>query len=233
MDTEPVAYLEDTLSLSDSGVLDAAAYLCCSLPPTDLGSFVSSPRNLHSAWHSVVRFAAFHLTDSRHLERPQLLDYLDMPRQLLSAGEIAPDFQLPSAAGSNFQLHQALGHSAVVLFFYVQNFTPVCTSEVCCFRDHVEDFRHLKAQVYGVSPGSESLTRRFAEYHKLPFPLLLDRNGYVRKLYRVPKLLGFLPGRSTYLIGQNKRILQITGADLVSKLHITESLKFLRSEPGA
>ena len=156
-----------------------------------------------------------------------------MSQPLLSTGDIAPDFQLASVTGSNFQFYEALGHSAVVLFFYVQNFTPICTAEVCSFRDHVADFRHLNAQVYGISPGSESLTRRFAEYHKLPFPLLLDRDGYVRKLYRVPKLLGFLPGRSTYVIAQDKQILQITGADLVSKLHITESLKFLRGERGA
>lgn len=148
-------------------------------------------------------------------------------------GDVAPDFELGCAEGHSVRLYEALNHSTVVLFFYLQNFTPVCMAEVCSFRNHVEDFRRLNARVYGISPGGDFLTKRFAAYHKLPFPLLVDRGGRVRKLYGVPKLLGFLPGRSTYVIGQNRKVLQITSSGLASELHTVEPLNLLRREAGA
>ena len=153
-----------------------------------------------------------------------------MTQQSLAVGDLAPDFELRSTTGEFVHLYDQLERASVVLFFYVRNFTPVCMAEVCSFRDRITEFSEMRAQIFGISPGGESATKRFADYHKLPFPLLLDERDRVRKLYRVPKLFGFLPGRSTYVIGQDRRVLQATHAGFESKPHIVESLASLRSK---
>lgn len=117
----------------------------------------------------------------------------------------------------------------MVLFFYLRAFTPVCMAEVCGFRDNAEEFRQFNAAIYGVTSDSEALTRRFIAYHKLPFPLLLDPGNRVRAAYALPKTFGLLPGRSTYVIGQNRKILQVTHAGFEGTKHMIESLSFLKS----
>ncbi|MDQ2711193.1 MAG: peroxiredoxin [Acidobacteriota bacterium] len=152
-----------------------------------------------------------------------------MPQLALSAGDLGPDFELQSTAGQSVHLYRTLEDSSVVLFFYVRAFTPVCMAEVCSFRDNAADFAGLNAAIYGISSDTDSVAQRFASFHKLPFPLLVDEGSRVRNLYRVPKMFGFLPGRSTYVIGQNKRILQVTNGGLESSPHIRESLKALKT----
>ena len=103
-------------------------------------------------------------------------------------------------------------------------------AEVCSFRDRVEEFEQLQTKVYGISPDGQAVTNRFSAYHRLPFPLLLDSDNQVRKLFGVPKALGFLPGRSTYVIGQHRKILNVTHADFDGTRHVVDSLKFLRGK---
>ena len=55
----------------------------------------------------------------------------------------------------------------------------------------------LEAEVIGVSSDSVRSHQRFAQKHGLPFVLLSDEGGEVRKLYGVPNTLGFFPGRVT------------------------------------
>ena len=124
-------------------------------------------------------------------------------------------------------LYSVLQRSPAVLFFYVRAFTPVCAGEVCGFRDSLPAFEERGAQVLGIGPDSEELSRRFSQFHHLPYPLLVDRDGSVRKAYRVPKLLGLLPGRATYLVGQDRTIKQVTTAGFQSRIHVTDSLRAL------
>ena len=153
-----------------------------------------------------------------------------MTHEPLCAGDLAPDFTLASGSGAFVHLYSQLEHSSVVLFFYLKAFTPVCMAEVCGFRDHAAEFKQLGAAVFGIGSEGESATRRFADYHKLPYPLLIDPDNRVRAAYRVPKVMGVLPGRSTYVIGQDRIILKVTYTALGSAPHVSESLKVLRSE---
>ncbi len=146
----------------------------------------------------------------------------------LAAGDIAPDFELASTFGERIHLYGTLPHSAVVLFFYLAAFTPVCTAEVCSFRDSANQFADLNATIYGIGSGGHAVVKRFAEFNRLPFPLLLDPGNEVRKLYGVPKVLGILPGRATYVIAQDRRILRIIQNGFESAPHIANSLNSLR-----
>ena len=119
---------------------------------------------------------------------------------MLKIGQPAPDFTLKTTSGKAFKLSQLRGRH-VVLYFYPKDDTPGCTAQACSFRDEYEDFKELGAEVVGISSDSEKSHQKFTEKHRLPFELLSDEAGDVRKLYEVPRaLLGLLPGRVTYVI---------------------------------
>jgi len=154
----------------------------------------------------------------------------------VEVGVIAPDFTLPSQAGEEVSLKDFLGKKAVVLFFYPKDDTPGCTKEACAFKDDYEQFGRLEAEVLGVSSDSVRSHERFAEKHGLPFTLLSDKRGDVRKLYGVPKTLGLFPGRVTYVLDREGVVRGVFSSRLEATRHVEEALKTLRSigsEDGA
>ena len=68
--------------------------------------------------------------------------------------------------------------------------------------DQYEDFLGLGAAVAGINGGDEAAHLRFSQELRLPFPLLSDAGGRVRRLYDVPRLYGVLPvqARVTYVL---------------------------------
>ncbi len=135
--------------------------------------------------------------------RPSLAAGLD---RALRIGDFAPDFDLPTADGRNFKLSEHRGHP-VVLYFYPKDGSPGCTKEACSFRDQYQEFEAMGAEVIGISSDSEVSHRAFASKHALPFPLLSDEGGQLRKKYAVPRaVLGLLPGRVTYVLDEEGRV---------------------------
>lgn len=145
----------------------------------------------------------------------------------LSVGDIAPDFMLNDADGRPVSLYSYTGQSAVVLYFYPKDETPGCTAQACSFRDNYEAFKNAGAEVIGISSDSGDSHRSFAGKHRLPFVLLSDPGGRVRKLYGVPELFFLLPGRVTFVIGKDGRILHIFNSMFRAEDHIPEALKAL------
>jgi peroxiredoxin Q/BCP len=158
-----------------------------------------------------------------------LFDWLDRERGL-QAGDAAPDFSLPDADGKPVSLSGFRGRP-VVLYFYPKDDTPGCTLEACAFRDQYEDFVDAGAVVVGVSSDSSGSHRAFASRHRLPFTLLSDRDGAVRKRYRVPSTLGLLPGRVTFVIDGRGVIRHVFNSQLAATRHVSEALDALRTPP--
>src|SRR5579859_3756801 len=118
----------------------------------------------------------------------------------VQVGDRAPDFTLSNQAGAEVRLNTLLGKSSIVLFFYPKDDTPGCTAEACSFRDSYEVFKEAGAEVIGISSDSVSSHGQFASKHRLPYMLLSDAKGVVRKQYGVPTTFGLLPGRVSYVI---------------------------------
>ena len=129
-----------------------------------------------------------------------LLDSLVGSSGGLAVGESAPAFSLKDQHGKKVSLADFAGRKNVVVYFYPKDDTPGCTKESCTFRDQYTAFTDIGAEVLGISSDSEQSHLKFAEKYKLPFPLLADAGGEVRKQFRVPKSLGLLPGRVTFVI---------------------------------
>jgi thioredoxin-dependent peroxiredoxin len=141
-------------------------------------------------------------------------------------GARAPDFALPSQTGEKLRLEDFLG-KPVVLFFYPKDNTLGCTKEVCAFRDDFEEFGKLDAEVIGISSDSVESHKAFAEEHDLPFALLSDRGGKIRKLYGVPNTLGLFPGRVTYVVDEAGVVRHIFSSQLGVERHVQEAINAL------
>ena len=144
--------------------------------------------------------------------------------------DVAPDFTLPSHSGKEVSLGDFVGRKrAIVLFFYPKDDTPGCTKEACSFRDGYEQFEMLEAEVIGISSDSLKSHQRFVEKHGLPFVLLSDEGGEVRKLYGAPNTLGLFPGRVTYVIDEEGVVRHVFSSQLQAARHVEEALEALGS----
>lgn len=151
----------------------------------------------------------------------------------LSIGSPAPEFDKTSHDGKPVSLAALRGDKAVVLYFYPKDETPACTKEACSFRDTYEDFLEAGAVVIGVSSDDAASHDRFAARHRLPFLLISDEDGQLRRDYDVPKsMLGLLPGRVTYVIDKQGAIRHVFNSQLQAKRHVSEALEVVRRIAG-
>ena len=116
----------------------------------------------------------------------------------------------------------------LILFFYPKDDTPGCTIEACGFRDKYDLFKILGAEVWGISNGDSQSHLEFANKHKLQYPLLCDINNTLRRKFGVPKIIGFIEGRVTYIIDSNGIIVHIFEDLLNGPAHIKEAIKALK-----
>jgi peroxiredoxin Q/BCP len=145
----------------------------------------------------------------------------------LSAGDRAPLIDLPDQSGEQRRSDRLDGRP-LVLFFYPKDDTPGCTAEACAFRDSYADLQALGAEVWGVSGDDAASHRRFAERHRLPFPLLVDAGNRLRQAFGVPSVLGLLPGRVTYVIDGAGVVRHVFNNLLDGPAHRREALEALR-----
>ncbi len=121
----------------------------------------------------------------------------------LKVGEPAPDFTAESSQGS-FHLNDHVGQSPIVLYFYPKDDTPGCTKEACGLRDDFAAFRHLKANVFGISYDSVESHKKFIEKFNLPFALISDTDKSIAKAYGAAGML--FPKRMTFVIDTTGKI---------------------------
>lgn len=126
-----------------------------------------------------------------------------------------------------------LGKGPIVIYFYPKDNTPICTKESCAFRDTHGDFASAGAAVYGISVDDASSHKSFRDAFQLPFSLLADTDNKVRKLFGVPKALGLMPGRSTYVIDQEGIIRHVTHSSFRAQKHVDEALTVVRDLANA
>jgi peroxiredoxin Q/BCP len=153
-----------------------------------------------------------------------------MPEKHLKPGDKLPHFIL------NDENHHPVDISALtgkylVLYFYPKDDTPGCVKEACSFRDSFHELVEAGAQVYGVSSDRPDTHALFREKYKLPFSLLSDTAGELRKLLGVPSdLFGLLPGRVTYVFNPEGRLIKVFKSQLSPQKHVKEALKIIQQK---
>lgn len=100
----------------------------------------------------------------------------------LTAGDIAPDFTLPTADGGELTLSDLRGKH-VVVYFYPAAATPGCTTQACDFRDSLASLQGADYTVVGISPDPVAKLAKFVDAESLTFPLLSDPERTVLEAY--------------------------------------------------
>jgi peroxiredoxin Q/BCP len=132
---------------------------------------------------------------------------------MLSDGDMAPDFVLPTDDGQSLRLSGLRGRP-VVLYFYPKDDTSGCTAEAKDFSCLSADFERAGAVVIGVSPDSAASHRKFKTKYDLAVRLAADEEKTAAQAYGVwaeksmygRKYMGV--DRSTFLIDGKGRIVK-------------------------
>lgn len=150
------------------------------------------------------------------------------PVHRIDVGDSAPDFALLSQSEEMVKLRDLVARKIVVLYFYPKDESPLCTAQACAFRDSYEVFTDAGAEVVGISSDSTGSHGQFASRYQLPFILLCDRGGEVRRRYGVPNTIGQLPGRATYVIDREGIVRHIFSSQFNAARHVAEALNTLK-----
>jgi peroxiredoxin Q/BCP len=144
-------------------------------------------------------------------------------------GDLAPDFTLCDQDGVERSLTALLTLGPVVLFFYPAAMTPGCTKESCHFRDLAAEFRAVGGQRIGISMDSVDRQAEFTSRNNLDYPLLADVHGIVARQFGVKRMFDLLKvKRTTFVIGQDRRIVDVIHSELAMDVHADRALAALR-----
>jgi thioredoxin-dependent peroxiredoxin len=114
-----------------------------------------------------------------------------MEGQGLVIGKKAPDFTLKDHLGGYVTLSKVYPVAPTLLAFYPGDFTPVCTKQLCNYRDNFEEFNKLGVQIFGISGNDTQKHAEFAKAYDFPFLLLSDPGQQVAKSFGCTSLLMF------------------------------------------
>jgi peroxiredoxin len=100
----------------------------------------------------------------------------------IEIGQQAPGFTLYDTTKNKISLSDFTGNNVLLLFF-PQAFTSVCTKELCSVRDNIGLYNNSNAKVLGISVDSVFTLAKFKEEQRYNFPLLSDFNKDVSATY--------------------------------------------------
>ena len=105
---------------------------------------------------------------------------------MIEQGAVGPDFTLTGAQGEEireFTLSEFAGGRPVMLVFYVYDFSPVCSDQMCELNDMEMLTLSDEVAVLGISPDGPYSHQRFIEQNDLSYPLLTDEDKQVYDQY--------------------------------------------------
>jgi peroxiredoxin Q/BCP len=150
--------------------------------------------------------------------------------KVIAVGDTIEDFELPDETGTPRSLTSLLADGPVVLFFYPAAMTPGCTAEACHFRDLAAEFAAAGARPVGISGDSVERQQEFAGTHALGMPLLSDADGTIRARFGVARGFSLAPTkRVTFVIGQDRTVLEVVRSELRMNTHADKALAALRA----
>lgn len=152
---------------------------------------------------------------------------------MLKPGDQAPDFELPDADMEIARLSDYKGKQHVVLYFYVRDDTPGCTTQAVDFSDLDSRFAKLNTAVMGVSRDDCIKHAQFRDKHGITVRLLADKDCLACKDYGVmikKEVDGVMKDsvqRSTFIIDQ-KGVIRHALYGVQAKGHADEVLKLVK-----
>ena len=132
----------------------------------------------------------------------------------LAIGQLAPDFEMPTDAGTKVTLSGMKG-KWVVVYFYPKDDTSGCTSQAIAFTQHLAEFAKMGCVIIGISKDKIASHIKFKAKYDLGVTLASDFGTEVSEAYCVwveksmygRKYMGL--ERTTFLIDPDQRIASI------------------------
>ena len=121
---------------------------------------------------------------------------------LPAVGSPAPDFTLPSTAGSDVTLSALRGKNVLIAFFPLA-FTRTCTAELCSFSEELAAFQTADTIVLPISVDSVPTLQEFKAKERISVELLSDFKREVSRRYGTLLEDKFYSNRSYILIDRN------------------------------
>ena len=152
---------------------------------------------------------------------------------MLRPGDLVDDFELPDQTGAPRKLSELVSDGPIVLFFYPAAMTAGCTRESCHFRDLGAEFAAVGASRVGISRDGVDKQKQFSDKHGFDYPLLSDPDRKVAGMFGVDG--GFKLGpvkRATFVIGSDRRIIDVVKSEINMNTHADRALATLRSRAG-
>ena len=134
----------------------------------------------------------------------------DSADRQITVGDLAPDFELPDI---NMKMHKLSEYrEKIVLAFFPAAESPVCTKEMCTFRDSLQDLQQESTDIIGISVDGPFANKIFTINRHLNFPLLSDyKREVINKYGIIMKDLGPLKDynaakRSIFIVDRDRKI---------------------------
>jgi len=144
----------------------------------------------------------------------------------LGVGDKAPDFELDSTKGGKVKLSSLKGKN-VLINFYVLDFSPTLIKDLqASGSDNYSMFQAENTEVVGISANAPFSQKAFADFAKINYPLLSDREGKVMQAYGVYDEPRRIAKRSYVIIDKEGviRYLDIRPSNTEKDLLTTEQL---------
>jgi len=148
-------------------------------------------------------------------------------KKTVSVGDKLPVFSLKDQDGNTFSTAEYIGKKKMVIYFYPQDESAVCTKEACAFRDSFSAFEDAGAVVIGINSASVESHKAFQQHHRLPFTLLSDPDNKVLKTFGIKNVL-FLTGRETFVVDISGKIVFNFRGFLNGNEHSQKALEALK-----
>ncbi len=129
---------------------------------------------------------------------------------MVGTGDIAPDFTLRGTDGqmlSQYTLSEYTDEGFVILSFYMNDFSPVCSDQVCDL-DDIDLFQFEEdVTMFGISPDYVYSHREYSRQKGITFSLLSDTHFEVSQAYGVydPELESGVR-RALFLLDGDRRV---------------------------
>lgn len=147
----------------------------------------------------------------------------------LKVGQKVPEFEAYNQDGERYTIKDILGKKNIVVYFYPKNFTKGCSKEAREFKISYQTFKYYDTEIIGISGDSPESHSKFEGQLEIPYTLLSDQNGELRKLFGVQRDgMGLLPGRETFVIDK-KGILRMRFDQTKVLGHVEKALDFIRN----
>jgi len=151
---------------------------------------------------------------------------------MLGPGDIAPDFELPSALKgrvSTMRLRD-LRTNLIAVFFYPRDFSFICPTEVTGFNQALQSFDAAGCSVLGISGDSvESHVKWAEELGGIGYPLLSDADGKVARAFGVYDEKESVALRATFVMRRDRIVVHAIACPLNVGRSVSDTLRVVQA----